>query len=78
MATWHMRGEAGIFASHLRRWRPPRIDALVRNSGDACPAALFARYRDRIADGLAAPMNEIKSLIAEADYDLSGLMAWVK
>ena len=78
MATWHMRGKAGIFPSHLRRWCPARIDALVRNPGDARPAALFARYCDRIADGLAAPMNEIKALIAEADNDLSGLMAWVK
>ena len=78
MATWHMRGETGIFPTHFRRWRPPRIDALIRYCGGAGPSALLARYGDRIANGLAAPMNEIKALVAETNNDLSGLMAWVK
>ena len=78
MSTRHMRRQAKIFPSHFRRWRPSRIDALVRDSRDPCPSALLARDGDRIADGLAAPMNEIKALIAEAYNDLSGLMAWVK
>ncbi len=74
MAARHPARQARILGDHGRRRRPGRVDALLRDARYAGPAALFARDRDRVADGLAGRRDEVQPAVAEADDDLALLV----
>src|SRR5262249_20790291 len=71
MAARHPTGKTRILGNHSRRWRPGRVDSLLRDAGCALPAALLTRRGDWIADRLAWATDVIELAVGEADDDLA-------